>query len=97
MRVIILIFFMLIIVMLGMSFYMMNKDTVTLNFYFGQVEHFPVVLAMFFALVVGVVLGVTATLGGVFKQKREIRRIRKQKDTMEKELTNLRNLPLKDE
>ena len=97
MRVIILIFFMLIIVLLGMSFYMMNKETVSLDFYFGRVTDLPVVLAMFFALVVGVILGVLATLGGVLKQKREVRRVKKQKDTMEKELTNLRNLPLKDE
>ena len=92
-----LVFFILCVVLLGMSFYMMNKHTVAIDFYFGRVEEMPLVLAMFFSLVFGVVLGVLASLGMVFRQKRELRKIKKQRETIEKELTNLRNLPLKEE
>jgi hypothetical protein len=48
-------------------------------------------------LVIGAVLGIVAALGKVFSLKQEMSRKEKKIKIAEKELENLRSLPLKDE
>jgi putative membrane protein len=85
----------LIVALLGLSFALLNADTVQLKFYFGEVEA-PLSLVVVLAMIVGAALGVLASLGMVLAQKRELARLRRSVKIAETEVTNLRALPLKD-
>jgi putative membrane protein len=81
----------------GATFYGLNSARVDLNFYFGTVEQIPVVWALFLAMVFGIFVMFLVSMGVVIALRREIRKLRKQKQTIELELKNLRTLPLRDE
>lgn len=86
----------IIIAVLGMSFYMLNDQVVNIDYYFDHAEglKLPIVILITFGF--GVFVGFGVTLGMVFSHKREIRRLNKIQKSNEEELTNLRNMPLKD-
>lgn len=86
----------LLVTLLGLSFALINADLVTLNYYFGKVEA-PLSLIIVIFLAFGAVLGVLASLWIVITQKRELARMRKTVKLTEKEITNLRSLPMKDD
>lgn len=86
----------IIIAVLGMSFYMLNDQVVSVDFYFGKLEEPRLPLVILGAFAIGVFIGFIATLSIVFSHKREIRRLKKIQKSNEEELTNLRNMPLKD-
>jgi putative membrane protein len=85
----------LLVVLIGLSFALMNAGIVSLNFYFGQLEA-PLSLVMVIALALGAVMGVIASLWVVIGQKRELGKLRKSAKITEKEIANLRSLPMKD-
>lgn len=93
-RVLGLVFF-LVLVIAGLSFAVLNADPVHLNYYFGS-RTVPLSVALVTALFLGAVLGVVSSLGIVFKLKREIARLRKAVKLAEKEVLNLRSIPIKD-
>ncbi len=80
-----------------MSFYMLNDQVVHLDLYFDAYPEARLPIIIISAFGIGVVLGCIATLGLVLSHKREIRRLRKLQRESEEELTNLRNLPLKED
>jgi putative membrane protein len=86
----------LVVAMFGLSFALINADPVQLNYYLGTIQA-PLSLVLVFALALGAGLGVLATMGVVLKQKRELARLRKSVKLTEKEVANLRSLPLKDQ
>jgi putative membrane protein len=85
----------LLVVLIGLSFALMNAGMVSLNFYFGKLEA-PLSLVMVIALALGAVMGVLASLWVVVAQKRELGKLRKSVKITEKEIANLRSLPMKD-
>lgn len=85
----------LILLILGLSFAVLNAGSVPLNYYLGKVE-LPLALVVVAALAVGAILGVLVSLGMVLRLKRQVRQLRRQVQTAEKEVTNLRTIPLKD-
>lgn len=85
----------LLVSLLGLTFALMNAETVQLNYYFGNVQA-PLSLVIVIAIIVGAALGVLATTGIVFGQKRELAKLRKSNKLAEQEVSNLRSLPLKD-
>lgn len=85
----------LVIVLFGLSFAMLNADTVTLQFYLGQLD-MPLSLALVLALILGAVLGVLAAAGVVLRQRRELHRLRRRTADAQKELEELRKLPLRE-
>lgn len=85
----------LMVTVLGLAFAVLNADSVPLRYYFGASE-VPLALLVVLAVVLGAVLGVLASLGVVLKQKREIAKLRKAVRLTEKEVLNLRAIPLKD-
>lgn len=93
-RILIFIGFLLVIV-LGLSFAVMNASEVQLNYYFGTFSA-PLSLVVVGAIAIGALLGVLASVGMVLSQKREMARLRRSMKLTEKELSNLRALPLKD-
>lgn len=85
----------LLVALLGLTFALMNAETVQLNYYFGNVQA-PLSLVIVIAIIIGAALGVLASTGVVFGQKRELAKLRKSKKIAEQEVSNLRSLPLKD-
>lgn len=89
------ILFALILLVTGILFAVLNAEPVMLHYYFGDTE-VPLSLTIISSIIVGAILGVFASAGIVFKLKRENSRLRKSSELAEKEITNLRTMPLKD-
>ena len=67
-----------------------------MNFYFGSYE-LDLLVVMVICLVLGVLLGVMAALGKMLSMKKELMRKERKIKVTEKEVENLRSLPLQDE
>jgi len=85
----------LIVVVLGLVFAVLNAHPVELHYYFGTSES-PLSLIVVLAFGVGVLLGIFSSLGIIVRLKRDASRLRKDVKLAEKEVSNLRNLPLRD-
>jgi len=85
----------LLVTLLGLSFALMNTESVQLNYYFGTLQA-PLSLVVVLAIIIGAGLGVLASLGIVIGQKRELAKLRKSTRIAKEEVSNLRSLPLKD-
>ena len=85
----------LLVALAGLSFALLNADTITLNYYFGKLQA-PLSLVLVIALAFGAVMGVLASMWVVVAQKRELAKLHKAAKITEKEITNLRSIPMKD-
>lgn len=85
----------LLVALVGLSFALINAETVTLNYYFDSLQA-PLSLVMVIALALGAIMGVMASLWVVIGLKRELAKMRKAAKVSEKEIANLRSLPMKD-
>ena len=85
----------LALVLLGLSFAVLNAGTVEIHYYLGTIE-VPLSLALVSMLAVGVVLGLVAGLGVVMVQRRRIHQLEKKAATTATEIDNLRAIPIKD-
>ncbi|WP_455217686.1 LapA family protein [Kaarinaea lacus] len=95
MKRIVIIIILLLVALVGLSFAIINAETVTLNYYFDSLQA-PLSLIMVIALALGAVMGVMASLWVVIGLKRELAKMRKAAKVSEKEIANLRSLPMKD-
>ncbi len=93
-RIIFLVAF-LFVAVIGLSFALLNAEMVKLSYYFGTITA-PLSIVVAVSLAVGALLGVLACMGMALGLKREIIRLRHHLKIAEKELENLRSLPLKD-
>lgn len=84
----------LAIVFFGLSFSVLNAQRVGLDFYFGNAE-VPLSMILFIALFLGAILGVLAAFGLVLRQRREMARLRRRVSDAQKELAELRKLPIR--
>ena len=87
--------FILIIMMLGASFAVLNAEPVLFNYYLGSRE-LPLSLIIIAALGAGVVIGVLASIGMVLEVKRENHSLKRHSRLINEEVQNLRSIPLKD-
>lgn len=94
MRVLFLLFF-LIVVAIGVTFSILNADPVDLELYFVTLSAVPLSLILVVTLAIGAVLGLIASLSVVLRLKRENGRLRREVKMKEKEVMNLRNIPIK--
>ena len=85
----------LIVVLFGLSFALLNAASVDVDYYFGTVGT-PLSLALVVTFILGAVVGVLTALGMVLGKQRELHRLRRRVRDSEKELSELRRLPLKD-
>lgn len=85
----------LLVTLLGLTFALMNADTVQLDYYFGSLQA-PLSLVVVIAMIIGAALGVLASVSIVVGQKREMAKLRKTAKIAAEEVSNLRSLPLKD-
>jgi putative membrane protein len=86
----------LIVTLVTVTFTLLNSQPVKINYYFGSYE-IDLLIVIVMALVIGALLGVMAALGKLVSLKQEILRKDKKIKIAEKELENLRSLPLKDD
>ncbi len=68
----------LILFIVLLAFAAKNTDPVTLRFFFDAAAQVPLVLLLFGFFAAGAVLGVTAVLGTVLRQRREILRLKRE-------------------
>ena len=93
-RIIFLLIF-LVVFLFGASFALLNAQEVKLSYYFFQIDA-PLPWVIFGSLCVGIVLGVFAMMGVIIRLKHELSKKNKEVKVIEKEVANLRALPLKD-
>lgn len=80
---------------LGLAFTVFNAAPVSIEYYFGAVN-VPLSLVLVGGFSLGAFLGLAASVGMILKARREQSRLRKKLEHTEKELKNLRSLPIKD-
>jgi uncharacterized integral membrane protein len=68
----------LVLFILLFGFAIKNDHGVDLHFFLGKQWHFPLVFIILVAFAVGALLGVTATVASLLRQRHEIFRLRKQ-------------------
>lgn len=84
-----------LLVILGISFACLNAEPVTINYYFSSGTHpLSMILALGFSM--GAVIGFTASLGMLFRSKRSAYRYHQRAKVAEKEVANLRAIPIKE-
>ncbi len=79
----------------GLTFSVMNAESVTLEYYFGSSD-VPLALLLALTLTLGALLGVVASLGVILRLKRTNSGLRRENRLAEKEIMNLRNIPIRD-
>ncbi len=87
--------FFIVIIFLGLIFHLKNDQLVELNYYVNSI---PVSLSLVIVLTlcIGALLGVLASLPMILKLKHENARLDRQVKITEKEINNLRVIPVKD-
>lgn len=89
-------FLALFVIILGVAFSVLNADYVTLNYYLGFIE-LPLSLVLVLAMIVGATLGVVASLSFIIGARRKASKLKRSVEVAEKEILNLRNIPIKND
>lgn len=87
--------FLIVIILLGVSFATLNSSIVTVNYYLGH-RSLPLSLLLVIVFSIGCILGLLVASWMVFKSKIKIRRLKRRLYLAEKEVDNLRSIPLQD-
>ncbi len=85
----------IIVVLAGVSFSVLNADSVIVDYYFAKGE-VPLSIVIVGALAIGALLGIASTFWAMFRLRREISRLKKQLKVKEQEVNNLRAIPMMD-
>ena len=86
----------LLVIVLGVVFSVLNAENVQLNYYLGSVE-LPLSLVLVLAIIAGAILGIFASLSFIISSRRNAAKLKRSVEVAEKEIMNLRNIPIKDE
>lgn len=87
--------FYLCLMLFGVSFAALNAETVTLNLYFKSFS-LPISVWMIAAFGLGIFVGLFIFLGRFWALKVKYRKTKHALQLMEREIKNLREIPLKD-
>lgn len=87
--------FILIVILFGISFAVLNLDAVTINYYFGQ-SSLPLSLLLVLVFALGCLIGMVVGFLLLLKAKLRNYRLRQRLRLAEKEIENLRAIPLQD-
>ena len=85
----------LIVIIFGIVFAVLNAQDVQLNYYLGTVEK-PLSLILIVAMLIGAILGIFASLSFIIGSRRNASKLKRSVEVAEKEIVNLRNIPIKD-
>ena len=88
-------FFLLVIVLFGMTFATLNSESVTINYYFSQ-STLPLSLLLVLVFALGCLIGMVVGFWLLMKTKLVNYRLRQRLSLVEKEIENLRAIPLQD-
>lgn len=88
-------FFLLIIVLFGILFGVLNSESVTINYYLGQ-STLPLSLLLVLVFALGCLIGMIVGFWLVIKAKLTNYRLKQRLNLAEKEISNLRAIPLQD-
>ncbi len=86
----------LLLIVLGVSFAALNASSVEVNFYFKTIS-MPVSVLMTITLGIGIMVGLFIFIFRYWRLKVECRKMRNQLRMTEKEIKNLRSIPLQDQ
>jgi lipopolysaccharide assembly protein A len=84
--------FLVVLVVLGLSFAVLNAQSVSLNYYFGFRE-IPLSMIVVLSLAAGAVIGVLVSAGLILRMKTQTRQLRRKLRNAEKDSDQLRVLP----
>jgi putative membrane protein len=87
--------FLLLIIILGVTFATLNSEMVAINYYIGH-RTMPLSLLLVIVFTTGCVLGMLVASWLLFKMKMQNHALRKRLKLVDKEIENLRAIPLKD-
>lgn len=82
------------VALIGVTFATLNAEIVSFNYYFGKVNLALSLLLVYF-LAIGLVLGLIASIFPLLKCKKRNFQLKRQVNHMEKEIENLRTMPIK--
>ena len=88
--------FLLLLMLFGITFATLNASPVMFNYYFNS-KQISLALLLVAALGVGILLGFIFTLFTLIKLKKDNYQLKSRLKVSEKELENLRSLPIKGE
>ena len=86
----------LVALCLGVTFAFQNNQILTLKYYFGMQWTAPVSVVLLAVFAVGLIIGFLAAARIVLRMQRQLVQARKEIVQVEKEVNNLRALPIKD-
>ena len=82
----------LVLVVLGLSFAVLNAQSVSLNYYFGY-RDIPLSMIVVLSLAAGAVIGVLVSAGLILRMKTQTRQLRRKLRNAAKDSDQLRVLP----
>lgn len=88
-------FFLLVIILFGMTFATLNSESVTINYYLGQ-NTLPLSLLLVLVFAFGCLIGMVVGIWLLIKSKIVNYRLKQRLHLAEKEIDNLRAIPLQD-
>lgn len=86
----------LFIIILGISFAILNGELVTVHYYIG-IKQIPLSLVMALTFSFGLMIGLLITIFYIFRLKTEKYRLKKRLKIADQEIENLRAIPIKNE
>ncbi len=87
--------FLVVLVVAGISFAVLNSGNVPLNYYFGVIDT-PVSLLVVLSLIVGVLISLLVSMGVILRLRHRARKLQKQIDTLRKNTAGLSVLPARE-
>ncbi len=95
MKRIILWLFIILVVLFGITFSVLNAELVTLDYYFSEIK-IPLSIVVVTSLAFGILLGIATSVLVSLKTRRELSRLRKKLKNKELEISNMRAIPVQD-
>ena len=83
----------ILLIIFGVTFATLNAESVKINFYLTQFN-LPLSLVIVLSIAIGLVIGLLFGMIWYIKQKRKIYRLKSQLKVTEKEVDNLRTMPI---
>ena len=86
----------LLVIIFGIVFAVLNAENIQLNYYLGSIE-LPLSLVLVLAMILGAILGILASLSFIIGSRRSASKLKRSVEVAEKEIVNLRNIPIKND
>lgn len=86
----------LVVMVVGVAFALMNPGEVEINYYFGT-RSIPLSVVVVTAIGLGAIIGIISSFGRAFKLRRENSVLKHKVRVTSEEVNNLRTIPIKDQ